>query len=136
MIELIQLMYATAAGATAPEIASAEAHFGVRFPPDYVALLLSTDGGGIEVADGIVEFWRVEKLVKLNTDYEIRLWLPELVAIGTDGGGKCYALRYDEPRVAPTFVRVPLGDLDRESIVKVGTTVSEGLQLLRSGEAV
>jgi hypothetical protein len=104
------------------------------FPDDYTSFLVWSNGGEGYLGTLYLSLWDVETIVQLNNDYQIVTYLPELLAIGTDGGGLCYALDFTGALDNPSFIRVPLGDLDRSSVEVVGTSFRDGIEQLLNSE--
>src|SRR5436305_171405 len=72
-------------------IRSAEAAVGYSFPPEYIELLLCSDG--LEPRAGhaeryAVRLFPVDELAEMNAAYEVRDYLPGFVLVGLDGGGR------------------------------------------------
>jgi hypothetical protein len=93
-------------------------HHGLPFA--YTALLAETNGAesGIHDKGGdCLRLWSTYEIVQLNHDYQIDRWLPDVLAIGDNGGGDAIVLDMSaspEPDDWPV-VQVGLGDLDRAS---------------------
>ena len=56
----------------------------------------------------------------LNGDYQIGKYLPNVIGIGSNRGGDCYALDYRSDTESPPLVQVPFGDLAPESVTILG----------------
>src|SRR3974390_2114178 len=97
--------------ATPEALARLSSIFGA-LPDSYLAILATSDGVecGIHDKDGdCLVLWPTGQLPKLNSDYEIQRWLPEVIVIGSDGGGE--AIGFDrstasDPELWPV-VRIP-----------------------------
>lgn len=131
MEELLEEIAATwykEPGANSSQIESLEQELKVTLPEDYRHFLLWSDGGEGDIGKCYLSLWSIGEIPQLNSDYLISHYVPGLVGIGTDGGSICYALDFRQDRVSPSFVSVPLGDLDYESVVIIAPTFSEGLR--------
>ena len=95
----------------------AELELGRSFPSDYRQFLLWSNGGEGYIGSTYFSFWEVGRLKELNVSYRIDYYLPNILGIGTDSGGECYALDFRDDPSTPLLVQVPLGDLDEESVV-------------------
>ena len=100
----------------------------LQFPEDYKTLLQWSNGGEGSVGTIYLSLWGIEEIEKFNEDYRINRYLPGLLGIGTDGGGECYALDYRASPIPPSFIQVPLGDLDFASITVLGATFRDGIK--------
>ena len=119
MEELLQLISHTwyrEAGATLEQIRKIEDVLGLTFPDDYRSFLVWSNGGEGRLGRMYLILWQVEDVPELNEDYQRAAYVPGLVAIGSDGGGMCYALDYRGDPSTPAIVEVPFGDLDTGSI--------------------
>lgn len=81
-----------------------------------------------KIGNRYLSLWKIEELVELNEDYQIKKYIPGIVSIGTDGREFCYAFDYRNNSSIPNFIEVPLGDLDSNSIVTLGDTMTLVLQ--------
>lgn len=88
-------------------------------PPAYLDFLSWSNGGEGSVGDYYVSIWPAEEVLELNEGYEVRQYVPGLLAFGTDGGGEAFA--FDYRREGSPIVRVPLGDLAYESVLDVAS---------------
>ena len=115
-------------------IDAVQSDLGILFPDEFVEFLLWSDGGEGYVSRCYLAIWEIEEMAALNRDYEIGKWIPGLVGFGSDGGGQCYAFDYRAGRERPTVVRVPYGDLDSESVVKIGADFLDAVNRMKTGE--
>ncbi len=116
-------------GAAIDAIERLEARIQRRLPDDDTAFLLLSNGGEGRLEKGYVSLWSIQEIAELNEEYRIQTYLPEVVAIGTDGGGVCYALDYATSD-RPSLITVPLGDLDAHSVTRLGRGFLEGISTL------
>ena len=70
--------------------APAAAALGVRFPVDYRELMLVTDGGTLIGPAEAITLWGVDELADRNADELYAEALPEMLAVGENGGGGIY----------------------------------------------
>jgi SMI1 / KNR4 family (SUKH-1) len=87
LLEIIAPLWFKRMGASAHQIAEAEAALGVQFPPDYRSFLSWSNGGEGQIGSRYLNIWNSGEIRKLNDDYQIGRYLPGIVGIGTDGGG-------------------------------------------------
>lgn len=72
--------------------------------------MLVTNGGEGSIGDSYLRLWKMEELVESNQDYGITECAPELVVIGSDGGGTAYG--YDFRKEKPILVEVNFIGMD------------------------
>lgn len=95
---------------------------------------LSSNGGEGRCGTTPIALWPIERIVQLNEDYKIRQYLGDgYLAIGSDGGPDCLALRRTDDADAVQLVFVPFGDLEVESVRVVGDGFGVGIQNCASG---
>jgi hypothetical protein len=117
-------------GATAEQLAAVEQALGRAFPADYRTLMMWSDGGEGELRSGYLRLWPLDEIEGANESYQIARYLPDCLAIGSDGGGYCYALDCSQLPEKPALVTVDFGDLDPTSVRKVGEDFRHGIRLL------
>jgi len=113
--------------ATSDSVLRAEVSLGQKLPDDYKEFLAWSNGGEGKIKSGYLSLWSVEKLEKLNADYEIGKWLPNFFGIGTDGGSLCFGF-YPHTKAALNICSVPLGDLCFESVSRKAESFSRFLE--------
>jgi hypothetical protein len=84
-----------------------------------------SDGGEGLIGRHYLSLWRADELAPLNRDYKVRERLPHVVAIGTDGGGVCYAFDF---AAQSRLIRVSLGDLCSSSIEPCGISLEQAVR--------
>jgi SMI1/KNR4 family protein SUKH-1 len=115
-------------GAIDSDIQQAESDLHLTLPLDYKQFLLWSNGGEGYIGSKYFSFWAIQELKELNASYRINHYLPEILGIGTDGGGECFALDFRSNPSAPAFVQIPLGDLDIESVTPIASSLQEGFE--------
>ncbi|SRR5258705_6885650 len=128
LIKTISSDWSGESGATVNQLRQVETAFGFKLPDDYKKVMLWSNGGEGPIGSAYLSLWATQKIKKLNEDYQIRKYLPHMVAIGTDRGGKAFALDYSESDANPTLIQVPLGDLDVVSVTFLGRTLREWIE--------
>ena len=60
-----------------------------NLPAEYFAFLLSSNGGEgfLGISPGYAVLWGAQEVVPFSSEYEVQLYLPGYVAVGTSGGG-------------------------------------------------
>jgi hypothetical protein len=109
-------------------------------PDAYIALLNETNGAESAIHDqrgDCLHLWPTDAIIQLNHDYQIARWLPDVVAIGDNGGDDAIVL---DMRASPDpndwpVVRVGFGDLDRASFHTIapnfGQWIAQAFGLVR-----
>jgi len=116
VISKIQSSWSKREGASKDDLLQAETALHIVFPRDYKVFLKWSNGGEGEIGNLFLSLWSTNEVVTLGKDYQIAKYIPGIVAIGTDGGGKAYCLDYRTDVDNPKMVRLPLGDIDPESV--------------------
>lgn len=118
---------------SALQLAHAEQATGRRLPDDYREMMLWSNGGEGRVGQSYLSLWSVGELATLNASYSIARWLPQVLAIGSDGGDECFGIEFAGERGGPVgYIWVPFGDLSRESIRTAGRTLAESVAVLKA----
>jgi len=89
---------------------------GITWPDDYRSYMLEAGGGEGWIGDGYLALWPANELVETNLAV-IKDFAPNLVGIGTNGGGELFA--YDTSKPNPVVVMAPSVDLG--SPIEVGS---------------
>ena len=95
-------------------------------PSSYLAFLEESNGVEwvVKNQDGdCLKIWSAQDVPVYNNDYDIALYLPELLAFGSDGGDGAVAFDRavsDDPECW-TIVRIGFGNLDRADFVQLAT---------------
>ncbi len=92
-----------------------------ELPDAYLALLRETNGAEWAIHDApgsgdCLRIWCAEEVAEYNEGYGIQKWLPETMALGSDGGDDAILLdraASTDPNCWPV-IRVGFGALDRE----------------------
>jgi hypothetical protein len=121
-------------GATGEQILEVERLLRFVLPEDYKVFLRWSNGGEGNLGRDYLSLWPIEQVGQLNEDYQIDRYLPMVLAIGSDGGGECFALDYTTSATRPALIRVPFGDLDPDCCEVIGPTFREGLERLLTGQ--
>lgn len=105
------------------EIKQLEEWLGYVLPSEYKKFLLQTNGAetpkNVKEPDDSVVLWSAKEVSKLTEAYSYKLYLPGLIAIGSDGGGESIVFDTSKSKNSeewPLF-RVPFADLTKEAMV-------------------
>jgi SMI1 / KNR4 family (SUKH-1) len=126
IIDKLQPYWFKKAGATIQQIGVVETLLGRMLPAEYKEFLLWSNGGEGKFFDNYLSLWQIEELPTLNADYKINVYLPNVIAIGSNGGGEGIILDFNNS-VEPALKRVPFGDLDFASSFVLGESFKLGL---------
>jgi len=105
-----------------------QSDLGIIFPSDYQEFIGWSNGGEGNIGSHYFSPWPIQNIRELNVGYQIPQYLPGLTVIGDDLGPFCYAFDYRSDPINPTFVQVPYGDLDLNSIKILGNTFTAALK--------
>ena len=133
LLNIIRVGLHKSPGATIRQVKAAAQSISYKLPDDYVELLLWSNGAEGFIGEEYWVLWSVEEIGELNLAYQVGNYLPGMLAIGSDGGGECIALDYRRQNPEPALVRVPFGDLSPESIIQLGSNLSEGIHRALAG---
>lgn len=63
-----------------------------NLPADYFSFLLRSDGGEgfLGISPGYFQLWSAHEVSRVSSDYQLDIYLPGYVAVGTSGGGDLY----------------------------------------------
>lgn len=122
------------ARATNENVSRCEESLRLTLPDDYVAFLKLFNGGeGYVGGDAYVMLWSTDELVQFNFEYEVSEYCPELLLIGSNGGGEAYAF---DRRSAPWHVvQVPFVGMEYGLCEDVGKTFTEFMERLARKDA-
>ena len=62
-------------------------------PDGYIGFLRRANGGEGFIGERYVRLWRAEELIEMNRGYNVAQFFPDMLFIGTDGGGEAYAFK-------------------------------------------
>lgn len=85
-------------GASKYEISVLIRELQLELPADYLAFLEKHDGGEGFVNGQCLIIWRTEDIIRFNREYEVIDYDPDLLLIGSNGGGEAYA--FDNANIA------------------------------------
>lgn len=102
-------------------ITEAEQAIGSELPDDYKQFLFEMDGGEGFIGEGsYVILWSVGELAGFNAEYESANYCPDVLLIGSNGGGEAFGI--DSQGGVTRYVQVPFVGMSRSLIDVVSTT--------------
>lgn len=115
--------------ATSEDITVCERQLKCQLPTDYVDFLNRQNGGeGFIGSDSYVILWAVNELELFNREYEVGSYCPELLLIGSSGGGEAYA--FDKRSTPWGVVQVPFIGMDYSLCEELASSFSEFIETL------
>jgi cell wall assembly regulator SMI1 len=120
------------AGATDSTIEMAENRLRQRFPDDYRTFLKSERGLKKWFGDVYLSLYTIDQVVELNEIHDHLAYQPELIHIGSDGGGE--AIAFDFRQDPPTVIMVSLVSTDRSEGIVQAESFTEFMDQRRRGE--
>ena len=115
--------------ATLEHVSTCQKQLSCPLPSDYVAFLKSQNGGeGVIGNESYLILWAVEELEPFNREYEVGSDCPELLLIGSDGGGEAYA--FDKRSTPWCVVQVPFIGMDYSLCEVIGSLFTEFIETL------
>jgi hypothetical protein len=93
-------------GASLEEAHRVETAMGATFPADYVDLITWSNGGDFRFGKRYFRLWPIEDVVPGNMQLDVQVYLPGMVAIGSDAGEILYLFDYRVDRTQPRLVEV------------------------------
>jgi hypothetical protein len=111
------------------DLADVEKTIGFELPSDYKQFLMKIDGGEGFIGDGsYLILWRASELHGFNVEYESASYCPNVLLIGSNGGGEAFGI--DKERGELRYVQVPFVGMSRSSIEVLSTTFEGFLKSL------
>lgn len=106
---------------------------GLTLPVDYLFFLTNYSGYETFIKDNYVVLWDLSELTALNEGYEVQVYLPEVLAIGSNGGGEMIGLeRLDDKGFK--VILIPFGALkDRDYSIDIGNSFVDFLSRMKDG---
>jgi len=125
-----ELFGVQSAGATSQELVDLQTALGFALPDAYLSFLRETNGAqwGIHDTGGdCLALWQTGEIVRMNQDYQIQRYLPNVLAIGSDGGDD--AIVFSKVSLSPPnawpVARVGFGALDADEITPLADSFVE-----------
>ena len=111
------------------EIESVKSYFGFAFPGDYLQFMREYGGTeGFVGRESYLILWPIRELITHNEGYKVKEFCPELVLIGSNGGGTAYA--FDTSSREKSIVEIPFMDLGLSNVTIVGQSFLSFLEYL------
>jgi len=116
------------------EILEAERDCGRSFPQSYKKFLLRSNGGEGPIGrNGYIVLWPVGSIAKKREKSGFATFLPDLIPIGSNGGGEALALQFAGN--SAWFGYVPWVDLNTASFIRIADDFWLALEKIGEGTA-
>jgi len=102
-------------------IEEVEKSLGIKFPSDYVDLMLFTNGCEGSIGESYIVMWPIEEIVQNNEDFEVEEYVPGLILFGSNGSGEAFG--FDIRTEKPSYIMVPFL-LELEAVIRQGSTIN------------
>ena len=89
----------------------------VVLPNDYIEFMKKHNGGQGDIGETWLILYRLEELQEINDDYEIEVFLPDHIIIGSNGGGELYGIDNKG-----NYFNVPVL-IDEDDVAVLGTEI-------------
>ena len=86
-------------------------------PNDYIEFMKRHNGGQGDIGETWLILYRLEELQEINDDYEIEVFLPGHIIIGSNGGGELYGIDNKG-----NYFNVPVL-IDEDDVAVLGTEI-------------
>lgn len=86
-----------------------------NFPADYLDFMALHNGAEGDMIESWLQLWPIEQLLSINEGYAVAEYLPEIILIGSNGGGEAFGIR----KRGGTFIQVPFL-FDEDQITDIG----------------
>lgn len=93
----------------------------IEFPEDYTSYMNNLRDHEIYSENGYVELFPVSELNQINTEYETEQYVPNFVAVGTNGAGVGIFINKENKQ----FYSIPFVGMDESDAVLLANSFSE-----------
>jgi hypothetical protein len=106
------------------EIERMEQLSGIKLPAAYSAYLSFSNGGAGMIGENChLILWQIGEILELNVAYEVALYAPGIVLIGSNGGGE--AICFDQTANSEAIFAIPFVGMDRCYLKMLGETFDD-----------
>lgn len=124
MREEIMKILKTNGSTSLEEVNDVEKKLHINFPQDYIDFILKYNGATGTVNNSYIDMWKIEDIIKKNSDYRVDDFFPNLVYFGSNGKNTAYAFDKNENM---SIIEVPLITKNIEDDKKIIGTFGEFL---------
>lgn len=111
-----------------------EDKIGFDLPADYVFFLSNYSGYETFINENYFVLWDEKELISLNESYEVQFYLPNLLAIGSNGGGEMVGLE-TKGNNNYRIILIPFGSMaETEQHIIIGNSFINFLHRMNDGE--
>jgi hypothetical protein len=113
-------------------VAEAERELGRSLPEGFREFLAVSNGYDDALGKGYLSLWPAGQLAPRNEGYEVASKIDDVVLIGSNGGGTCYAI--DWSGGAPQFISVPFMPMQRAEVRVLGASFRDFVEAVSRGD--
>jgi len=73
-----------------------EDRFNIKLPSDYVEFMEKCNGGEGFIGENYLILYPLNEIIEANEDYEVAKYLPNVLLIGSNGGGEAIAIDFNK----------------------------------------
>jgi hypothetical protein len=87
--------------------------------------LRQSDGGEgfVGVEPGYFQLWRANEVARYSDEYQVQIYLPGYLAVGSNGGGELYVFPIGEP--TPGVFVVPAIGMAANLVIRIAPSFAE-----------
>jgi hypothetical protein len=112
-------------------IATVENKLGVKFPRDYIELMMYSNGCEGNIGESYIQIWPIEEVIDANEACEVEKYTPGLILFGSDGGGEAFAFDMREDKIK--YIMVPYM-LEFDAVIEQGSSLLVFFERLYNGK--
>ncbi|UZT98213.1 SMI1/KNR4 family protein [Chryseobacterium fluminis] len=101
-----------------------------EFSEDYVSFIKNLQANEINSENGYIELFPLDELKEINNDYETEKFVPNYIAIGTNGGGVGIFIN----RENNSIYSIPFIGMQESDAILLAKSFSEFLYKFENGE--
>jgi len=134
-IEQLLSKYNFSTRADKPETTFEEVEQFIKFklPEDYKIFALNYREFEGFIGEEYVQLWDFDKIIEMNTGYQIFEYLPKTLGIGGNGGGDYIAIEQLDEGILRVILS-PFITFEKEAHLEIGLSFTDFLQRLNDGK--
>ncbi len=117
-------------GASEEELKNLSCLLPYPLPDDFLSFLKFSNGAFGMIGKYYLEICKAEDILKINKEYLVQYYIPELIIFGTDGGGEGYGFDYREKKTI--VVDVPFIGMEWNLARKKGDSFFDFMQKINN----
>lgn len=100
------------------------------YPKDYLDYINSTEEYEIYSDSGFIELFPFDDLDEINNDYETQKFVPNFIALGSNGGGVGIFIKKEDNK----FYSIPFVGMDEKDAIFLAETFTQFLSAFKADE--